>query len=76
MTNKTNNALDIKNFGDNLRRIRIEKGLTIEEFAFKIDKSSRLIYDYENGLKFPKLETIIIIANVLEISLDNILRSA
>lgn len=76
MTNKTNNALDIKNFGDNLRRIRIEKGLTIEEFAFKIDKSSRLIYDYENGLKFPKLETIIIIANVLEISLDSILRSA
>lgn len=76
MTNKTNNALDIKNFGDNLRRFRIEKGLTIEEFAFRIDKSSRLIYDYENGLKFPKLETIIIIANVLEISLDSILRSA
>ena len=76
MTNKQNSILDIKNFGDNLRRIRIEKGFTIEEFAFEIDKSVRLIYDYENGLKFPKLETIIIIANVLEISLDSILRSA
>ena len=76
MTDKQKNILDINNFGDNLRRIRIEKGLTIEEFAFRIDKSSRLIYDYENGLKFPKLETIIIIANVLEISLDSILRSA
>ena len=73
MTNK-NGILDIANFGDNLRRIRIEKGLTIEAFAEQIDKSSRLIYDYENGLKYPKLETLIVIATVLEVSLDSILR--
>lgn len=76
MTNTTNNILDINNFGENLRRIRIEKGFTIEDFAFEIGKSARLIYDYENGLKFPKLETLIVIATVLEVTLDSILRSA
>ncbi len=73
MTNN-NGILDIANFGENLRRIRIDKGLTIEAFAELIDKSSRLIYDYENGLKYPKLETLIIIATVLDVTLDSILR--
>ena len=50
MTNKQMNILDINNFGENLRRIRIEKGFTIEDFAFEIEKSTRLIYDYESGL--------------------------
>ena len=76
MTNTTNNILDINNFGENLRRIRIEKGFTIEDFAFEIDKSARLIYDYEIGFKFPKLETLIVSATVLEVTLDSILRSA
>lgn len=76
MTNTQMNILDINNFGDNLRKIRIEKGLTIEEFAFQIDKSARLIYDYENGFKFPSLATLIVIATVLEVTLDSILRSA
>ncbi len=76
MTNKQMNILDINNFGENLRRIRIEKGFTIEDFAFEIEKSTRLIYDYESGLKFPKLETLIVIATVLDVTLDSILRSA
>ena len=76
MTNNTNALLDINNFGENLRRIRNEKGFTIEGFAAEIDKSTRLIYDYENGLKFPKLETIIIIAIVLGVTVDSMLRSA
>ena len=76
MTNKQMNILDINNFGENLRRIRIEKGFTIEDFAFEIEKSTRLIYDYESDLKFPKLETLIVIATVLDVTLDSILRSA
>lgn len=75
MTN-TKIILDINNFGENLRRIRIEKGFTIESFAAEIDKSSRLIYDYENSLKFPKLETLILIARVLEVTVDSMLCNA
>ena len=75
MTNKKN-MLSKDNFADNVRRLRIEKGYTIERFAELIDKSPRLIYDYESGLKYPSLDTLILIATVLSVSTDSILRSA
>ena len=76
MTNNTTNTLDIAYFGENLKRIRIERKLSREEFAYRIGVSSRIIYDYEEGFKTPKLETAIRIAIVLEESLDSMLRSA
>ena len=75
MTNNTNKSLDIANFGDNIKRLRIEKKLSREEFAYQIGVSSRIIYDYEEGFKTPKLETAIKIAIVLKESLDSMLRS-
>ena len=74
----TNNKLTLNkhSFSKNLRNIRLERGLTIEELAFLIDKSSRLIYDYENDLKFPSLDSIIAIAEVLGVSIDSILCAA
>ena len=76
MTNKQQNTLDIAYFGDNLKRVRIMRKLSREEFADRIGVSSRIIYDYEEGFKTPKLETAIKIAIVLEVTLDSILRLA
>ena len=76
MTNNTKHSLDIAYFGENLKRIRTERKLSREEFAYRIGVSSRIIYDYEEGFKTPKLETAIKIAIVLEESLDSMLRSA
>ena len=73
MTN-TNGTLNKDNFGVNLRKFRTDRGYTIEWFAALIDKSPRLIYDYEDGFKFPRLETIIEIANALGVSVDSLLR--
>ena len=73
MTN-TIGTLNKDNFGVNLRKVRLERGFTIEEFAFLIDKSPRLIYDYEDGFKYPRLETIIDIALSLDVSVDSLLR--
>ena len=75
MTNK-NNMPSMDNFGINLWNLRREKGLTVEKFAELIDKSPRLIYDYESGLKYPSLDTLILIATVLSVSTDSILRAA
>jgi len=75
MTNKKN-TLSKHNFANNLRKLRKERGLTIEEFAFQIDKSPRLIYDYESDLKFPSLDTLIEIAEFLGVEIDSILRAA
>ena len=49
MTNNTKHSLDIAYFGDNLKRIRTERKLSREEFAYRIGVSSRFIYDYEEG---------------------------
>ena len=58
MTSKSKStALNINNFGLNLYRIRTEKGMTREALADAIGLADqRIVYDYENGIKFPKLE--------------------
>lgn len=73
MTN-TKKTLSKYNFGINLYRVRTAKGMTILDLAVEIDKSERMISYYEEGIKFPSLETLIIICNVLNVSMDDILR--
>ena len=74
MTNEKQNSLSEKNFGRNLRRVRLEGGLTYEQLAEIADVSTRLVYDYEDGFKTPRLKTICIIAMALDVSLDSLLR--
>ena len=76
MANKNENTLDIANFGPNLKRFRLEKQLTHEQFAELLGVSSRVIYDWEDGFKCPRFPRAVEIANVLQVSLDSILRSA
>jgi transcriptional regulator with XRE-family HTH domain len=76
MTIKVNSgALEhLAKFGPNLQTIRVQKGLSREAFAERIDVSSRIIYDYENGLKYPTLSRATLIADVLGVTLDSLLR--
>ena len=74
MTNNTNNTYDISKFGGNLRRLREELGINREDFAYSIGVCTRMIYDYEEGFKKPKLETAMKIAFVLGVTLDSMLR--
>lgn len=71
MTNKTKGKRSIDNFSANLRRLRNEKGFTIEEFAWQIQVSPRLVYDYEDGFKRPRLEKAILISEILGVALDD-----
>lgn len=71
MTNNTISKRSIDNFGKNLRKIRIEKDFTIEDFAWEIQVSPRLVYDYEDGFKKPRLEKAILICEVLGVKLDD-----
>ena len=74
MANFEQSSLGIWNFGSNLKRLRSEKGLTHESFAELAGISSRLVYDYEDGNKYPRLDTACRIAMVLGVSLDSMLR--
>lgn len=76
MTNKNERTLDVANFGPNLKRIRLERGLTHEQLAERLDVSARVVYDWEDGFKYPRFQRAVDIANELEVSLDSILRIA
>ena len=71
MTNTNTRKRSINNFGKNLRKLRIERGFTIEDFAWEIQVSPRLIYDYEDGFKAPKLERALLISEVLGVELGD-----
>jgi transcriptional regulator with XRE-family HTH domain len=56
--------------GGNVRRIRMEKGLTQEKLAEKTELSLTVIQKVETGQSGSRLETLIRIAFALGVSLD------
>lgn len=59
-----------ENFVTNLKRARINSGLTQEEVAEKINTSRTNITKYENGSLEPNLETIGQLAELYKVSTD------
>lgn len=53
------------NFGRNLKRLRVEQGLTQGELARKIGKAQTVISGYERGSCRPDIETAFVIADAL-----------
>jgi transcriptional regulator with XRE-family HTH domain len=76
MTNENTKTLSVENIVGNLIRLRKEHKLSREKFAELIDVISRIVYDYEDGFKTPSLDTLVRIANLYGVTLDDILRSA
>jgi transcriptional regulator with XRE-family HTH domain len=75
VTNIKATTLNTASFGPNLKRIREERKLSRESFAERIGVSSRIVYDYENNLKYPSFERFVQIAQVLGVGLDSILEN-
>ncbi len=65
--------MDWKDIGRSIRRKRVEKSWRQEDLAERANLSSSYIGMIERGEKMPKLETFIVIANVLEVSADELL---
>lgn len=76
MNSKINNVLDVSSFGLNLYWLMEEKGYTREGLAKEIGVTPRMIYSYLSNQKWPTVATLVAIANVLDVSLDDILRKA
>ncbi|MEM7038370.1 MAG: helix-turn-helix transcriptional regulator [Bacteroidota bacterium] len=60
-------------FGKRIRTLRKEKGLSMEEFAALCEVEYRQIGKIERGETNPTLNTISILAEVLEISLSDLM---
>ena len=68
------NAMDQKAIGKRIKSAREKKGLTQEQLAEQVNLSPMHISVIERGNKLPRLETLINIANVLDVSADILLQ--
>jgi len=60
---------DERKFGDALKRIRIERGLTQDKFAEILGTSKQVISRYENNQRCPKVTTAAEFARRLNVQL-------
>ena len=61
-------------FGGRLRGARERRGLTQSQFAELVGLYPSQISNYENGEKVPEGETMVMLADALEVSLDELAR--
>lgn len=72
-----NDEIDLKNelslLGDNIRNIRIDRGLSQEVLGFKADLHRNYISSLERALKNPTYTTLLKIAIALDIELVDLI---
>ena len=61
------------NFATNLKFLRIQKGLTQEDLAKKLDKDYSTIGKWESGQRSPIMLDAIRVAELFDISLENLI---
>ena len=71
---KENKEHTLKIIGQNIKRIRLLKGLTQEQLAEKLDKSINFISIIERGESGISIPTIIDICNALQINSEDIFK--
>ncbi len=61
-------------FGDRLKSIRNEKGLTLESLAVLIDSSETVIRNYEKSRRLPNIEMLLRLCNTLQVTPNYLLQ--
>ena len=65
----------LKNLGNNIRKHRLEQGISQEELAFKIDSARNFIGCIERAEKSPTIVTLAKISCALAISLSDLVKN-
>ena len=68
--------MDAKAFGERLKAVREAKGMTQEQLSALVDIGPNHLSALERGVKLPRLETFVAIANALGVSADMLLFEA
>lgn len=63
-----------KKLGENIRRVRMDKGLTQEDLCQKLGMDPSYLSNVESGNKNPTLATIEKIATALNVSIDELMK--
>ncbi len=56
-----------------LKELRVEKGFTQKEIAAKLNLTQQTYSDYETGRTDPDMETLVLMGDILEVSIDYLL---
>ncbi len=70
MTNES--KFNLKSVGKNIKEARLANGLTREQFAELTGVSTKMVYNWEEGLNYPTLERFVLICDVLGSTMDSI----
>ena len=74
MRQKTYPVIDLRATGENIRRLRLERGLTVRDlqsyFGFE---EPRAIYKWQSGETLPTVDNLYALADLLEVPMDQIL---
>lgn len=65
-------VLAMEAFADRLRELREARGLTQARLAELLDTSPRVYNRWETGAALPRLDTLVQLADLLEVSLDEL----
>ena len=60
-------------FGKRIARLRKEKNYTQEDIAFKVNISPQAVSKWENDISFPDITVLPILADIFEVSVDELL---
>ena len=66
-------ALDYSALGERISKFRNSSGMSQEQFGEKLNMSRKHISQVEAGISRPSLDTVVEIANALNISADDLL---
>ncbi|XMB85841.1 helix-turn-helix transcriptional regulator [Mycoplasmatota bacterium WC44] len=67
--------LNKEHTGKVIRKNMIRLGMTYEELASLVElTTSRVIYDWVDGIKLPSIKRLIMLSNVFNISIDDMLK--
>lgn len=57
---------------DQIKQIRLERGISLEELSLKTRIGIERLSRYENGAELPTESTLLILSNALEIPVSNL----
>ena len=69
-------CLNLLLMGERLRACRNAQNMTMKEFSERCNISERYLADIERGVKAPKLDTLVRIANAAGVSSDYLLQDS
>ena len=66
----------LKQFGENLKKLRVERGVSQEDMAKKIKVHANHLSRYERGLSAPSIEVVEKMAKLFDVSIDELVFGA